>query len=199
LRKRLPVAAGLGGGSSDAAAALRALARENNLALDDPRLVQAARTCGADVYVCLDPRARIMKGVGDQVGPRLETPPLHSVLVNPGAAVSTPEVFAKLGLAKGENTGGAPSPVPPAGGASDAIVATLRQGRNDMQEAARSIAPVIGDVLGALEDTDALLARMSGSGATCFALYETCAASLKAARALAGQNPDWWVKATVLR
>jgi 4-diphosphocytidyl-2-C-methyl-D-erythritol kinase len=199
LDKRLPVAAGLGGGSSDAAAALRALADENNLSLDDPRLGEAARACGADVLVCLDPRARMMTGVGDLLGPGLKIPPLHAVLANPGAAVPTPAVFARMGLAKGQKNAGGPSPTPPVGGDYGAIVAAVRQGRNDMQEAALSIAPIIGDALEALRHNGALVARMSGSGATCFALYEDRAASLRAARTLAREHPDWWIKATVLR
>jgi 4-diphosphocytidyl-2-C-methyl-D-erythritol kinase len=199
LDKRLPVAAGLGGGSSDAAAALRALALENDLALDDPRLGDAARACGADVFVCLDPRARVMTGVGDLLGPRLKISPLHAVLVNPGAAVPTPAVFARMGLAKGQKTAGGPSPTLSGGGGRDAIIAALHQGRNDMQEAALSIAPIIGDALKALRDSCALLERMSGSGATCFALYKDRAASLEAARAIARAHPTWWVKATVLK
>ena len=199
LNKRLPVAAGLGGGSSDAAAALRALADENDLALDDPRLGEAARACGADVFVCLDPRARIMTGVGDVLGTRLKIPPLQTVLVNPGAAVATPAVFARLGLAKGQRTSGGPSPRLPVGGARDAIVAALRQGRNDMEEAALSIAPIIGEALAALRESGALLARMSGSGATCFGLYGDRTTSLSAARTIARTYPAWWVKATVLK
>jgi 4-diphosphocytidyl-2-C-methyl-D-erythritol kinase len=198
LAKRLPVAAGLGGGSSDAAAALRALAYENALPLDDTRLGDAARACGADVFVCLDPRARVMTGVGDLLGRRLKIPPLHAVLVNPGAAVATPAVFARMGLAKGQKTDAGPSPAL-VGDGRDAIIAALRQGRNDMQEAARSIAPVIGEALEALRHSGASMARMSGSGATCFALYEDRAASLQASRILGRAHPDWWIKATVLR
>ena len=105
MRKNLPVAAGLGGGSSDAAAALRALAHENALAPDDPRLCAAARATGADVPVCLDPRARIMAGSANSSGPHLGLPPLFAVLANPGVAVATPAVFARLGLAEGAASG----------------------------------------------------------------------------------------------
>jgi 4-diphosphocytidyl-2-C-methyl-D-erythritol kinase len=199
LRKTLPVAAGLGGGSSDAAAALRALAHENGLALDDPRLREAARACGADVLVCLDPRARIMAGIGDQLGPRLKMPPLHAVLANPGVAVATPEIFARLGLAKTQRTGAGPSPALPIAGKPGEILEALRSGRNDMQSAACALAPVIGEVLDALAKAGAPLARMSGSGATCFGLFEDRASSLAVAGALARMHPDWWVKATVLR
>ncbi len=99
LAKRLPVAAGLGGGSSDAAAALRLLARANRIALGDPRLHEAARATGADVPVCLDPRPRVMRGIGEILSAPLELPRLPAVLVNPGVAVPTKDVFAGLRLA----------------------------------------------------------------------------------------------------
>src|SRR5262252_7808990 len=99
LSKRLPVAAGLGGGSADAAAALRLLARANGLAPDDPRLFAAARESGADVPVCLEARARVMRGIGDVLSPPLDFPGLPALLVNPGVAVPTRDVFAALGLA----------------------------------------------------------------------------------------------------
>jgi 4-diphosphocytidyl-2-C-methyl-D-erythritol kinase len=199
LRKSLPVAAGLGGGSSDAAAALRALAQENALSLDDSRLKDAARACGADVLVCLDPHARSMMGIGDALGPALETPPLYATLVNPRVAAPTPAVFARLGLAKGERTGGGPSPALPRGGSPEEVIAALRYGRNDMQDAAQEIAPVVGEVLAALNESGALLARMSGSGATCFGLFADRAASLGAAAALTQRRPGWWIRATTLR
>ena len=98
LSKRLPVAAGLGGGSTDAAAALRLLARANGLAPDDPRLMQAARATGADVPVCLDPRPRFMRGIGDVLSDPLDLPQLFAVLLNPGVAVATKDVFAALAV-----------------------------------------------------------------------------------------------------
>ena len=98
LSKRLPVAAGLGGGSADAAAALRLLARANRIALDDHRLMQAARATGADVPVCVDPRPRLMRGIGDILSEPLVLPRLPVVLVNPGVAVPTKDVFAALRL-----------------------------------------------------------------------------------------------------
>ncbi len=149
------MAAGLGGGSSDAAAALRALALENALSFDDPRLKEAARGCGADVLVCLDPRARVMTGIGDILRPALATPPLHAVLVNPRVAVATAAVFARLGLAKGERAESGPSPALRGEGTQEEIIAALRIGRNDMQKAAQKLAPVIGDVIEALEKNGA--------------------------------------------
>ena len=200
LRKNLPVAAGLGGGSSDAAAALRALASENNLSAEDPRLLATAQATGADVAVCLDPRARVMAGRGERVGPWLRLPPLFAVLANPRLAVATPAVFARLGLAKGAPSGLGPSPLPGVGADRSTAVKALRGGRNDMQAAACVLEPAIADVLDALSALEgAAFARMSGSGATCFALFEDRSAAARAARALALERPGWWVKATILR
>ena len=110
LVKRLPVAAGIGGGSSDAAAALRLLARANDLPLDDLRISAAARATGSDVPVCLWPRARMMYGVGDKLGESLDLAALPAVLINPGAPVETRTVFSRLGLDAGERTGFPPTP-----------------------------------------------------------------------------------------
>ena len=199
LIKTLPVAAGLGGGSSDAAAALRALAHANGIASDDSRLWEAARATGADVSVCLDPRARVMAGIGDRIGPALGLAPLPAVLVNPAVAVATPRVFAGLGLARGAAPGYGPSPAPSASAGYD-LVAALRLGRNDLQASAEAIAPAISDALAALAAGPGVrLARMSGSGATCFALYEDRGAAARAARAVKAERPAWWVRATYLR
>ena len=196
LFKALPVAAGLGGGSSDAAAALRALGEANNMADDDPRLWAAARATGADVSVCIDPRARMMRGIGDSIGPARGLAPLPSVLVNPGVAVSTPQVFAGLGLARGEVLGRAAiREIDPAN-----IFAALAAGRNDLQPTAEAIAPEIREALDLLRAGPGVrLARMSGSGATCFALYSDRHMAARAARALRAQRPAWWVRATFLR
>ncbi len=200
LRKTLPVAAGLGGGSADAAAALRALAHENGLAAADDRVWAAARAVGADVPACLCPRARIMAGLGERLGPPLDPPPLFAVLANPGIPVATPEVFAKLGLERGASTGSDPSPRIGAGVDRPGFIAALRSGRNDLQASAIQIAPGVADVLDALSRAEgARLARMSGSGATCFALYDDRRLAARAASALQRAHPAWWVRATVLR
>jgi 4-diphosphocytidyl-2-C-methyl-D-erythritol kinase len=200
LRKNLPVAAGLGGGSSDAAAALRALARENALAPDDPRLWAAARATGADVPVCLDQRARTMGGTGEKVGPCLSLPPLFAVLANPGVAVATPMVFARVGLAKGAPSGLGASPSPGFGADRMTAMRIVKEGRNDMQAGACALAPAISDVLDALSRVrDAAVVRMSGSGGTCFALFEDRRTTARAAHAIGREHPDWWVKATALR
>jgi 4-diphosphocytidyl-2-C-methyl-D-erythritol kinase len=200
LRKGLPVAAGLGGGSSDAAAALRALAAANGLAPDDDRLFAAAAAVSSDAPVCLCPTARSMAGRGERLGPALGLPPLPAVLANPGVAVATPAVFAALGLAAGASLDAPPAPRLEAGDGAAYALAALAAGRNDLQASAIRIAPAIGDTLEALRRLDgARLARMSGSGATCFALFDDRHAAARAARALADAHPDWWVRATYLR
>jgi 4-diphosphocytidyl-2-C-methyl-D-erythritol kinase len=200
LVKRLPVAAGIGGGSSDAAAALRLLARANGLGADDPALYAAARATGADIPVCLDPRAKMMQGVGERLGPALRLPPVFAVLVNPRVPVETRAVFQKLGLKPGEAPGYGAHPVISDGMDFDTLLRALKKGRNDMQDAACVLAPVIGDVLAVLAaGRGCRLARMSGSGATCFAVFETCRQAGAAAKAISRAQPGWWVKATLLR
>jgi 4-diphosphocytidyl-2-C-methyl-D-erythritol kinase len=199
LVKRLPVAAGLGGGSSDAAAALRLLARANAVSVGDTGIADAARATGADVPVCLMGRARMMRGVGDELGPLLALPPLIGLLVNPGEPVATKDVFSLMKIAPGAATGFGGHPevypnMPP-----EALIATLREGRNDMESAACLLAPVIGDVLAVLSAAPGCrLARMSGSGATCFALFKDCRSAARAKKAILRTHPSWWAKTCVL-
>jgi 4-diphosphocytidyl-2-C-methyl-D-erythritol kinase len=200
LTKRLPVAAGIGGGSADAAAALRLLARANGLALDDPRLVEAAAATGADVPVCVAARARVMAGIGERLGPLLRLPPLFAVLVNPGVALETKPVFAKLGLAPGEKFGGNPHPEIADGLAYDDLLRLLNVARNDMQPAAEALSPVVGEVLSSIAALpDCRLARMSGSGATCVGLFDDRHAARRGADLLKRDHLQWWVTATLLR
>ena len=203
LSKRLPVAAGLGGGSADAGAALRLLARANGIALDDPRLMQAAQATGADVPVCLDPKPRLMRGVGDVLSAPLDLPRLFAVLVNPGVAVSTRDVFAALNLASRPTSSGDSSSSPLVvegwGGEPTAFVTALAKDRNDLEAPAIELEPAIAEVLSVLHGLPGCrLARMSGSGATCFGLFPTNAAAAAAARTLRVGYPQWWVRATVL-
>jgi 4-diphosphocytidyl-2-C-methyl-D-erythritol kinase len=199
LVKRLPVAAGLGGGSSDAAAALRLLARANEVALDDTGVMEAARLTGADVPVCLMGHARMMRGTGDELGPLLTLPPLIGLLINPGEPVATKEVFSLMKIAPGAATGFGGHPklypnMPP-----DALVAALCKGRNDLESAACLLAPVIGDVLAVLSAAPVCrLARMSGSGATCFGLFKDCRTAARAKKAILRVHPSWWAKTCVL-
>lgn len=197
LLKRTPVAAGLGGGSADAAAALRLIAAANRLALDDPRLVAAAEAVGSDVPVCLVSRAARMSGRGETLTP-LALPPLPAVLANPLKPLSTVAVFRALGLAAGE-AGGSASPVPESDG-FDAALATLRAGRNDLEPPARALEPAVAQGLAALEaSAGRRLVRMSGSGATVFGLYDDLPTARRAARALKSVLPGWWLRPTLLR
>lgn len=200
LVKRLPVAAGIGGGSSDAAAALRLLAEANDLPLDDPRLFEAARATGADVPVCLDPKARMMRGMGERLGAPLRLPPLMALLVNPGVKVETRDVFRRMGMRAGVESAMPAHPALPDQCASDALLGALRKSRNDMEDAAGVLAPVIGDVLAVIAAARGCrLARMSGSGATCFGLFDNCRAAAQAMKVVRRDHPGWWVKTTVLR
>lgn len=185
LEKRLPVASGIGGGSADAAAVLRALARQG------VPLPLAPERLGADVPVCLAGRPARMRGTGERLEPLPALPPLAMVLVNPGAPLSTPAVFA--GLAHRENP-----PLPELPGRLDgpAFLAWLRGCRNDLQAPAIALVPQIAEVLDALKARGAALARMSGSGATCFGLFLSAAEAEAAAAALARARPGWWVVAS---
>ena len=194
LSKRLPVAAGLGGGSADAAAALRLLARANGLAADDPRLMQAARATGADVPVCFDPRPRFMRGIGDVLSDPLDLPRLFAVLLNPGVAVATKDVFAALAVPTARQT--APAAICTG---TAALLDEIARGRNDLEEAAIELEPAIADALAVLRKLPGCrLARMSGSGATCFGLFDSMDAARGAARRLRVGYSDWWVRATTL-
>ena len=182
LDKHLPVASGVGGGSADAAATLRALAHLHRIE-DMGGLREIARGLGADVPACLLGRTCFGTGKGDEL---VALPPLGGVpalLVNPRVAVTTGPVFAGWdGVDRG---------------ALDP--ADWRGGRNDLEAPARSLAPAIGDVLEVLgRQPGATLARMSGSGATCFALFDGPASRDAAAEAIAGDRPGWWVMATAL-
>lgn len=198
LEKHLPAAAGLGGGSSDAAAALRLIARLNHLTLDDPRLIAVARAAGADVPVCLDPRPAMMRGIGDRIERLDDLPPLAGVLVNPGKPVETRAVFSALGLVPGSDGSGEAHPdLTLIADASD-LIACLKLARNDLEPPACRIEPAISEVIAALQATGALLVRMSGSGASVFALYETGAAAQEASQHVCQPHADWWVEAVML-
>jgi 4-diphosphocytidyl-2-C-methyl-D-erythritol kinase len=182
LTKNLPVASGIGGGSADAAAALRMLCEFWGVEADLPAL---ALQLGADVPVCLDSCAARMQGIGELLAPAPGLPDFGMVLVNPGVAVPTPAVF------KARQGGFSPPAVLPRGWADvAAMVAELRGCTNDLQAAAIGLAPVIGEVLAVLKALPgAKMARMSGSGATCFAIFDSAA---QAAAAADEVPPGWW-------
>jgi len=192
LDKKLPVAAGIGGGSADAAAALRLIARLNGIAIGDTRLAAAALATGADVPVCLEGKARIMRGVGEKLSPPLRLPPLPAVLVNPGVPLGTKDVFGKFTLVPGAKLASDDVPAE-----FDALIHYLERNGNDLTDAAIACVPEIATVLDALSaQRGARLARMSGSGATCFALFDTSEAAAAAANVLETAHRGWWVAAT---
>ncbi|WEK01388.1 MAG: 4-(cytidine 5'-diphospho)-2-C-methyl-D-erythritol kinase [Candidatus Sphingomonas phytovorans] len=187
LVKRLPVASGIGGGSADAAAALRALARRDDVSLDDPRLFAIADSLGSDVPACLLGRSALGRGRGEQLEPVDGLTGMPVLLVNPGVAVSTGPVFAAW---DGRDRG-------PIG--DGALLGRALLGRNDLEAPARSIAPAIGDALALLLDgAGTRLVRMSGSGATCFALYDRPEDRTAAANAVRAARPGWWCLESVL-
>jgi len=191
LTKNLPVASGIGGGSSDAAAALRALQSLWKIEATGDEIAGLAARLGADVPVCLLGRTAWLGGIGDVLAPAPALPPVAIVLANPGIALATQAVFAAR---RGRFS--APSrfaePVADAAG----LAAMLSRRRNDLTEAAVGIVPAIADVLARLAACEGvLLARMSGSGATCFALFAETGAARAAATRLSGERPGWWVAA----
>lgn len=191
LQKNLPVAAGIGGGSADAGAALRLLAR---LWPDAPgdQLSDIAFSLGADAPVCLVQKPSFMGGVGERLTPAPAFDAYWMVLVNPMQQLSTAEVFG--GLERSQNPAGPAAPTRFVDFAH--MTSWLTTQRNDLEAPARKRRPVIGQVLSALVwHPDCALARMSGSGATCFGLFETEAQALKAAQDLRISEPDWWVAA----
>jgi len=194
LEKTLPVASGIGGGSADAAAAFRLLCRMHDHALPPHVLASLGLCVGADVPVCLEARPAIMWGKGELLQRRDGLPDFWLVLVNPGVAVSTASVFKALdapALVEKEE-----GPDVPQFGDVTALVEWLERHGNDLEAPARAIVPVIGDVITALGATDGcLLARMSGSGATCFGIYADEQLAARAAAAIGGAHTDWWVMA----
>jgi 4-diphosphocytidyl-2-C-methyl-D-erythritol kinase len=199
LDKQLPVAAGLGGGSSDAAAALRLLAEHNGISADDARLHAAARATGADVPVCLDPKARMMRGIGEILSEPIALPELPAVLVNPGVAVPTKDVFAAL-AAPTLTSPAQPDDFIAINADAASLVSVLAARRNDLEIPAIKLQAIVADVLRTLQASPGcLLARMSGSGATCFGLFGSVAAAQDVGQRMQARHPGWWVRAAVLR
>jgi 4-diphosphocytidyl-2-C-methyl-D-erythritol kinase len=193
LEKHLPVTSGIGGGSADAAAALRLLCRLWRIAPEPAVLQRVALALGADVPVCLAGRAAVMRGVGEVLGPAPGLPACGLLLVNPGVALATPAVFrARSGAFS------VPAGLPPRWPSGAAMAADLRGLRNDLEPPALDLCPVIGDVLAALRaQPGCLLARMSGSGASCFGLFADAAAAQHARAGVS--RAGWWARAGSLR
>lgn len=217
LTKRIPVAAGLGGGSADAAAALRLLVRasagETGIAKtqaaetaqrpDMAAYIPLAREIGADVPVCLFSRAAMMTGVGERLRHLAPIAPVPAVLVNPMVPLATRDVFREL-QAPSLPRSCEPTPdgmrTPPEFANFDDMLAYARTHPNHLEAPAQRLLPAIGDVLSELANAPgAELARLSGSGPTCFALFRDNAAASAAAEVIAGAHPGWWVCATTLQ
>ena len=195
LQKNLPIAAGIGGGSADAAAALRALVKLWNLTISDDALEALAFGLGADIPACLAGRPILVDGAGEQLSAAPNLPPLYVCLVNPGIDMPTGPVFREFDTAHVRPD----APVHPASvlaGAID-ISELMKQTRNDLEPPARAINPMIGDVVGFLCERDGVLgARMSGSGATCFALFTDQQSAVDACTL--AQKKGWWAMASRL-
>ncbi len=189
LEKNLPPASGIGGGSSDAAATLKALSRLWRIGLTTDELARLAAPLGADLPMCVHARPLLARGAGEEIAPLNEWPQLHLVLANPGLAVPTGEIFRRL-----TTKANPPLPSLPRTDTAAGVAAWLAQCRNDLEGPAIEAVPPIAKALDMLKTSGALLSRMSGSGATCFGLYETAEAAGEATRHLRQANPAWFVR-----
>jgi 4-diphosphocytidyl-2-C-methyl-D-erythritol kinase len=187
LQKNLPVASGIGGGSADAAAALRGLMRLWRTSLPEETLDEIAIELGADVPMCLTSRPLVARGIGERIEEVGDMPAFAMVLANPLKGVSTPEVFRRLATKTN---------APLETGIGPSWLDGLKGMRNDLEPPARALLPEIGEISAMLEAHGAAFVRMSGSGATCFGIFETPAAAERAARALHIERPDWYFEAT---
>ena len=196
LTKRIPIAAGLGGGSADAAAVLRLLNRHWSLGLDPAALTAIALRLGADVPMCFAAVPLIAKGIGEEITPVPGLPALPIVLAHPGVPVPTAAVFAAL-----SKKDGSPLPPPPKQfGSLLEVIYWLRQARNDLAEPAAAVNKAAAAAAKALiSDTECLFARMSGSGAAAFGIFSTMAAAERAADRLRADKPQWWITPTMTR
>jgi 4-diphosphocytidyl-2-C-methyl-D-erythritol kinase len=189
LEKNLPAAAGLGGGSADAAAILHALVELWRVEIGADALAGLALGLGADVPVCLEAKPAFVGGIGEELARPPALPVIHAVLVTPAAALETALVFAAFA---GEFS--APARFDGEAASTTALIALLAERRNDLQAPALALVPAIAEALALLErQPGCLLARMSGSGATCFGLFAKAEAAARAEAALIAERPDWWV------
>lgn len=198
LDKALPVAAGLGGGSSDAGAVLRLLRDLLQVDLGDAELEAIAAGLGSDGAACLWARPAIAEGRGEQLSPAPRIPPLDAVLVHPGVPVHTGQVYARLDAMKGWGDAERP-PLPDAMDSAAEVAGLLSLMRNDLEPAAIDVAPEVGDALDILRgEPESLLARVSGSGGACFALCATDYEAESLAERIEALRPTWWVRRTRL-
>lgn len=198
LVKTLPVAAGLGGGSADAGAALRLISKANSKTLNERALTEIAPNLGSDVAVCLESVPAMMSGRGETVTPVKGFPQCGVVLANPGVELATEAVYGALDAEplRPTSQGDAPQDFE---GSFEKLISYASVRCNDLEPAARRLVPEVGETLSALDALeDARLVRLSGSGATCFAVFATPRDALRAATALAEGHPDWWIAASML-
>lgn len=194
LTKRLPIAAGIGGGSADAAAALTGLSRLWNLHLPADRMAALALSLGADVPMCLDGRALSVSGVGETLTPAPPLPPVWILLVNPMVACHTPAVFKAR-----QGPFGQANPLLTSPGDALQLALALKERDNHLTQAAIGVVPEIATVLDAIEtQPDCLLARMSGSGATCFGLFATADQARLAEQSIKKMHSKWWSASAAL-
>jgi 4-diphosphocytidyl-2-C-methyl-D-erythritol kinase len=191
LEKNLPIASGIGGGSADGAASLRGLDRFWGLNMDVERLRHIGLPLGADVPMCVESRPLVARGIGEDIRLLPRFPHLFMLLVNPMVAVSTPAIFKQLA-----NKNNPPLAWPDDGATPEDWRSAIGEARNDLQAPAEALAPEITDTLRLIGATGPLATRMSGSGATCFGLYETADHCAAAARQLEADRPQWYVVAT---
>ena len=197
LHKELPVAAGIGGGSADAAATFKALNQFWDIGFGEEALINLGVELGADIPACIKGEPVLMRGIGEKLSP-FDMESLPIVLVNPQVKLSTGDVFKKFdGLKLGE--GFSEREGPRWTGNVRSYVDLLKDYTNDLEEPAKSLCPAVKEVLATLEKTEgALMARMSGSGPTCFAIFETMEDAQAVAYVLSKQKKKWWVRATLL-
>ncbi|MTI10341.1 4-(cytidine 5'-diphospho)-2-C-methyl-D-erythritol kinase [Curvivirga aplysinae] len=198
LEKNIPAAAGVGGGSADAAATLKALMRLWDIKMPVEELSELGLTLGADIPVCLLSQSAIMRGVGEDIRKIAPLPPLYMLLVNPGVSLSTPDVF-KARAAELSDIADRSALMDKTLSRQDFLNLCLAQ-KNDLTEAAANLAPVVTEVLNVIEkQSDCLMVRMSGSGATCFGLFADIEAADMAKNAVLRYNTDWWAEAAPIK
>ena len=200
LTKNLPIAAGIGGGSSDAAAALRLLAKANSLPLGDSAVLEAARETGSDVPVCLEGKTRWMRGAGESLSAPVDLPAMAAMLVNPRVATPTADVFRALALEPGTVAAYDDTLAAAILARRDADpIDLIAEGRNDLEPPSITLRPIIGEALALMEaQPGCRLARMSGSGATVFGLFDSADAASMARSAIEAAQPSWWSVDTTL-
>lgn len=193
LEKNLPVASGIGGGSADAAATLRGLDKLWHLGVPRRELLAMGLSLGADVPMCIESSPLAARGIGEDIVLIDDFPELYLLLVNPLVEVSTPEVFRRL-----TNRQNLPLALPEEGAPLEQWLGTLAASRNDLQSTAEEVEPRITEALEAIREADPMLARMSGSGATCFGVYRTQASVDRAWAKLEAERPEWYLQGAAI-